>query len=178
MSTPLSDAVLLTLRAGDEVKLTGVLYTARDAAHERLSRALLRGDAPPFDLRGQIIYYAGPSPARPGRPAGSCGPTTAKRMDPYVPLLLENGLKGMIGKGRRSPEVRQAIAEHHAVYLVTIGGAGALLSRHILKMELIAYPELGPEAVYRLEVKDFPAVVAIDATGGDLFSQPSPWYRG
>lgn len=178
MRTPLSDEVVLGLKAGDEVRITGVLYTARDAAHEKLKRLLFEGKELPFDIRGQIIYYAGPTPAKPGHAVGACGPTTSKRMDPYVPLLLEHGLKGMIGKGRRSPSVTQVIAKHYAVYMVTIGGAAALLSRHIHKAEVVAYPELGPEAIHKLTVEEFPAIVASDAYGNDLFAQvKNSWRR-
>ncbi|HHY34988.1 MAG TPA: TRZ/ATZ family protein [Firmicutes bacterium] len=177
IQTPLSDEVVLGLKAGDEVRITGVLYTARDAAHEKLKRLLLEGKELPFDIRGQIIYYAGPTPAKPGRAVGACGPTTSRRMDPYVPLLLAHGLKGMIGKGRRSASVTQAIAQHHAVYMVTIGGAAALLSRHIRKAEVVAYPEMGPEAIYKLTIEEFPAIVATDAYGNDVFAQVSNSWR-
>lgn len=170
MKTPLSDDVVLAFKAGDEVAITGVLYTARDAAHEKLKRLILKGEELPFDIRGQIIYYAGPTPAKPGRAVGACGPTTSRRMDPYVPLLLQHGLKGMIGKGRRSSPVVQAIATHRAVYMVTTGGAAALLSRHIRKAEVVAFPELGPEAIYKLTVEEFPAIVATDAYGNDIFA--------
>ncbi len=157
--------------------ISGVVYTARDAAHQRLVQALDRGEKLPFDPRGQTLYYVGPTPAQPGRVIGSAGPTTSSRMDRYTPPLLAAGIRAMIGKGSRSPEVRKAIAGHRAVYLAATGGAGALLGNTIKKAEVIAYPELGTEAVRRLEVKDLPAVVVNDIHGADLYEQSKAEYR-
>jgi fumarate hydratase subunit beta len=157
------------LRAGDKVLLTGTLYTSRDAAHKRIVSTLEDGGALPFELEGQVIYYAGPCPPAPGKVIGSLGPTTSGRMDSYAPALMSAGLKGMVGKGQRSQEVKDAIRKHGAVYFVAIGGAGALLSRTVTEAEVVAYPELGPEAVYRLSVVDFPAVVGIDVLGNDVY---------
>lgn len=177
MRTPLDDDAVGRLRAGDRVLFSGILYTARDAAHRRLVEALREGGVPPLDLRGQVIYYVGPSPAPPGRPVGAAGPTTAGRMDPYTPALLALGLKGIIGKGRRSPEVRRALVAHKAVYCAAVGGAGALLSRRIRRAEPVLYEDLGPEAVYRLEVEDFPAIVVNDILGNDLYEEGIARYR-
>jgi len=171
ITTPLTDDVIVKLKAGDRVLITGVIYVARDAAHRLIVEALDRGEAPPFDLKGQILYYMGPSPARPGRPIGAAGPTTSGRMDPYSPRLMAEGLKGMIGKGSRRQAVKDAMKQYKAVYFAAIGGAGALISKAIKKSELIAYPELGPEAVLRLEVEDFPATVINDVYGGDLYEE-------
>lgn len=157
--------------------LSGVVYTARDAAHQRLVHALDSGKKLPFDIAGQTLYYAGPSPARPGRIIGSAGPTTSQRMDSYTPRLLAAGLRAMIGKGARSQEVKEAIKRYKAVYLVTIGGAGALLAGAIRRAEVIAYEDLGAEAVWRLEIESFPAIVANDIYGGDLFEQGKRKYR-
>ncbi|NWJ47887.1 MAG: Fe-S-containing hydro-lyase [Chloroflexi bacterium] len=168
--TPLTKEQSLQLKAGDQVLITGTLYTGRDAAHKRFSETLERGEALPVDLNGQIIYYVGPSPAKPGQVIGSAGPTTATRMDSYTPQLLELGLRGMIGKGKRSEAVRDALKKHGAVYFGSIGGLGALLAKCIKKSEVVAYADLGAEAVHRLEVVDFPAVVLCDAHGGDLYS--------
>ncbi len=176
LSAPLTDADVERLRAGDRVLISGTVYTARDAAHARLVELLKRGEPLPFDLEGQIIYFVGPTPAPPGRPIGSAGPTTAYRMDPYSPILIEHGLKAMIGKGKRSPEVREALRRHKAVYLGAVGGAGALLSQRIVSAEVVAYEDLGPEAVRRLVVKDFPAVVVNDAHGGDLYEEGRARY--
>jgi fumarate hydratase subunit beta len=154
-----------------------VVYTARDVAHQRLIQALEKGEGLPLDLKGQTLYYLGPSPAPPGRLIGAAGPTTSSRMDKYTPRLLAAGIRAMMGKGNRSPEVREAIKKHKAVYFVTIGGAGALLSRSIKKVEVIAYDDLGAEAIRRLEVKDFPAIVANDIHGGDLFEQERAKYQ-
>ena len=178
ISTPLSDQVIAGLKAGDRVLLSGVVYTARDAAHKRLVESLLAGRALPLPLSGQVIYYAGPAPTRPGQIIGPAGPTTASRMDSFTLPLLEAGLKGMVGKGNRSPEVRQAIVNHRAVYLVAVGGAAALISQRIVKMDLVAYEDLGTEAIYRLEFLDVPLVVANDMHGGDLFEQGMAAYRG
>jgi len=166
---PLSDADVEQLKAGDRVRISGVLYTARDAAHARMRALLERGAPLPFDVRGQIIYYTGPSPARPGEVVGSIGPTTASRMDPYTPALLALGLKGTIGKGCRGPAVREALRRHKAVYFGAIGGAGAVLSRFVRALEIVAWEDLGTEAVRRLEVEGFPAIVINDCWGGDLY---------
>jgi fumarate hydratase subunit beta len=177
IQTPLTDEVILKLKAGDLVLITGVMYTARDMAHKFLVEGHKKGDKLPFDLRGQILYYTGPTPAPPGKPIGSAGPTTSYRMDKYTPYLLELGLKGMIGKGSRGEGVKDAIKKHKAVYFAAIGGAGALISKAIRKADVIAYPELGTEAVMRLEVEDFPAVVANDIYGGDLYQTGVEKYR-
>ncbi len=166
---PLTDEVVGELHVGDEVEISGEIYVARDAAHKRFDAALDKGEALPFDLRGQMLYYMGPTPAPEGRPIGSAGPTTAGRIDVYTPRLLALGLKGMIGKGNRSPAVREAMQKYRAVYLLAIGGAGALLSRYIQASEVIAYPELGAEAVRKLRVENFPVVVGNDIYGGDIF---------
>lgn len=176
LTPPLDDETIQKLNAGDRVSITGVIYTARDAAHKRMVEALERGEALPIPLQGQIIYYMGPSPARPGRPIGSAGPTTSGRMDPYVPALLAQGLKGMIGKGNRSPQVREALKKYRAVYLGATGGAGALIARTIEKAEVVAYEDLGAEAVRRLEVVDFPAVVINDIHGRDLYEEGKAKY--
>lgn len=177
VSSPIDAAVLEKLTVGTRVLISGALYTARDAAHRRLVDALARGEKLPLDLKGQTLYYMGPSPARPGEVIGSAGPTTSGRMDRYTPPLLEAGLKVMLGKGGRSSDVVEAIKKHRAVYLATIGGAGALLAEAIKKAEVIAYEDLGAEAIMRLEVKDFPAVVAVDMYGGDLFKQGRARYQ-
>jgi fumarate hydratase subunit beta len=174
---PLTEKTLAGLKAGDNILLSGVLYVARDAAHKRMTKSLEKGEPLPFDVEGQTLYYMGPSPAPPGRPIGSAGPTTAARMDMYTPRLLAAGLKGMIGKGVRSAEVKDAMIKHQAVYLAAIGGAGALISRTILKSEVVAYKDLGPEALLRLEVKDFPATVINDIYGGDLYEEGKAKYR-
>ena len=157
--------------------ISGVVYTARDAAHQRLIQALEKGEKLPFDLKGQTLYYMGPSPARPGQAIGAAGPTTSRRMDSYTPRLIAAGIRAMMGKGSRSPEVKEAIKKYRAVYFATIGGAGALLSKSVKKAEVIAYEELGAEAVLRLNVKDFPAIVANDIYGGDLFEQGKAKYQ-
>ena len=169
ITPPLTDEVIMKLKSGDRVLLTGVIYTGRDMAHKFLVEGHEKGEKPPFDLKDQILYYTGPTPAPPGKPIGSAGPTTSYRMDKYTPYLLELGLKGMIGKGPRGQGVKDAIKKHKAVYFAAIGGAGALISKAIRKAEVIAYPELGTEAVMRLEVEDFPAVVVNDIYGGDLY---------
>ncbi|MCL6449883.1 MAG: Fe-S-containing hydro-lyase [Acetobacteraceae bacterium] len=171
LKTPLDDRAVAALSAGDRVLITGHLYTARDAAHERLVKALEAGQRLPFDLAGQIIYYVGPSPAKPGRVIGSAGPTTSGRMDPYTPALLERGLKGMIGKGSRSAAVREALKKYNAVYFAAVGGAAALITKCIVGCELVAYEDLGPEAIRRLRVERFPVVVINDARGGDLYEE-------
>lgn len=177
ITTPLSDADIKNLRAGDRVSISGVIYTGRDAAHKNLVNAVKAGEPLPVDFKDQIIFYVGPTPAKPGKPIGSCGPTTSGRMDSYTPVLLELGLKGMIGKGPRSKEVIEAMRKHGAVYFAAIGGAGAVIARSVKKSEIVAYPELGPEAVYRLEVEDFPCIVAIDAEGNNLYETGVEKYR-
>jgi len=177
ITTPLTEETVAGLRAGDRVLITGTIYVARDAAHKRLAALLEKGKELPFDPRGQIIYYMGPSPARPGRVVGAAGPTTSGRIDPYTPALLRAGLKGMIGKGNRSPEVRRAIQEYRAVYFAAIGGAGALISRSITASEVVAYPELGAEALLRMQVEDFPAIVVNDIYGGDAYEEGKRTYR-
>ena len=169
IKAPISKEDALSLKSGDYVYITGTIYTARDAAHKRMQEALDRGEPLPIDLKNNIIYYMGPSPAREGRPIGSAGPTTASRMDRYTPQLLDLGLGGMIGKGKRSPEVIEGIVRNGAVYFAAVGGAGALLSKCITKSEVIAYDDLGTEAVRRLTVENFPAIVVIDAEGNNLY---------
>lgn len=174
---PLTDEAIKGLKTGDDVLLSGVVYVARDAAHKRMIEALESGEPLPFDIRGQTIYYMGPSPARRGQVIGSAGPTTSGRMDSYSPRLLAEGLKGMIGKGMRSRGVKDAIKQYKAVYFAVVGGAGALASRNISKSEVIAYEELGAEAVRRLEVADFPVRVINDIYGGDLYQEGKARYR-
>jgi fumarate hydratase subunit beta len=169
ISLPLTDETISSLKAGDAVLLSGTLYVARDAAHKRLVEQIDRDLPLPFDIKGQMLYYMGPSPTPPGGIIGAAGPTTAKRMDPYTPRLLAFGLKGMIGKGVRSAEVKEAMKKHGAVYFGATGGAGALLSGCIVKSEVIAYPDLGPEAILKIEVKDFPVTVIVDNNGTDLY---------
>lgn len=169
IETPLSDNDIINLRTGDKVLINGVIYTARDAAHKRIVEALDSGGKLPFDLNGQVIYYAGPSPAKPGSVIGSCGPTTSSRMDAYTPKLIQHGLKGMIGKGKRSKEVKEAIMTYKCVYFAAVGGIAALLSKTIIESEIIAYPDLEPESVRRLAVKNFPVIVAIDIYGKDIY---------
>lgn len=171
LKTPLTDEDLERLKTGDRVLISGVIYTARDAAHKRMVELLDSGRELPFDIRGQVIYYAGPSPAKPGAVIGSCGPTTSYRMDVYTPKLIERGLKGMIGKGTRSREVKESMIDHKAVYFAAIGGLGALLAKTVKEAEVIAYPDLGPEAIRRLVVENFPAIVAIDVRGEDIYSR-------
>lgn len=168
ISLPLDKAEIASLKAGDEVLLSGILYTARDAAHKRMIAAIKGRKKLPFALKNELIYYCGPTPAQRGRPIGSCGPTTSSRMDEFTPALLRKGLKGMIGKGKRSNQVKQAIKKHQAVYFLAIGGIGALLSRCVKKAEVIAYKDLGPEAIHKLEVKDFPVIVGIDTKGRSI----------
>jgi fumarate hydratase subunit beta len=176
VSPPLSDADVESLKAGDRVRVTGVLYTARDAAHARLLPLMESGQALPVELRGQIIYYTGPSPARPGDVVGSIGPTTGGRMDKYTPGLLSLGLKGTIGKGARSQAVKDALREHKGVYFGAIGGAGAVLSRFVKKLDVVAYEDLGTEAIRRLEVLGFPVIVINDCHGGDLYEDGMAQY--
>jgi len=173
-----SEEVIRSLNAGDPVLLSGTLYTARDAAHKRMIEALERGDELPIPLEREVIYYVGPTPARPGRVIGAAGPTTAYRVDPYTPQLIERGLGGMIGKGWRGPEVRACIARHACVYMAAIGGAGALLGQRITAAEVIAYGDLGTEAVRKLTVKDFPAIVINDTHGVDFYEvAQAPWRK-
>jgi len=177
VTLPFTEELVRELRAGDRLLLSGTLYVARDAAHKRMIEALDRGESLPLEIRGATIYFMGPSPARPGRPMGAGGPTTASRMDPYSPRLIELGLKAMIGKGKRSTAVRQSLQEHNAVFLGGVGGAGALLSKAVISAEVIAYDDLGPEALRRLEVKDLPVTVVDDATGRDLYEEGRAKYR-
>ena len=169
--TPLTDEVVGKLRAGDSVLITGTIYTARDAAHKRLIEALERGERFPIDLKGQIIYYAGPSPAPPGKPIGSVGPTTSYRMDSFAPKTMELGLKGMIGKGPRSKDVVESMKKYGAVYFAAVGGAGALLAKCVKEARVVAYEDLGAEAITELLVENFPAIVAIDCKGNDLYAR-------
>jgi fumarate hydratase subunit beta len=177
ITPPLTDDVIMNLKAGDRVLISGVMYTGRDMAHKYMVEAHAKGEQLPFDIKGQILYYTGPTPAPPGKPIGSAGPTTSYRMDKYTPTLLELGLKGMIGKGPRGQAVKDAIKQHTAIYFAAIGGAGALISKAIRKAEVIAYPELGTEAVMRLEVEDFPAIVVNDVYGADLYQIGVEKYR-
>jgi fumarate hydratase subunit beta len=177
LTAPLAPESIPALRAGQRVILSGVVYTARDAAHRRLAEALQAGQELPIPVAGQVIYYVGPAPARPGDVIGPAGPTTAGRVDLYTPALLAHGLKGMIGKGKRSAAVRQAIVTYAAVYFVMVGGAAALIAQCIRRSSLVAYPDLGPEAIYRLEVEALPMVVANDMYGADLFEMGQAEYR-
>ena len=177
LTPPLTDKDVEKLKAGDKVLITGVLYTARDAAHKRFIELLDKGEKLPFDVKGQLIYYVGPTPAKPGQVIGSAGPTTSGRMDAYTPRLLELGLKGTIGKGQRSAEVVEAMKKYKAVYLAAVGGAAALIAKTIKKAEIVAYEDLGPEAIRRLEVVDFPAIVVNDINGNDLFRIGVERYR-
>jgi fumarate hydratase subunit beta len=174
---PLTEETIKTLRSGDNLLLSGIIYVARDAAHKRLLENLKKGEKLPFDIKGQLIYYMGPSPARPGQVIGAAGPTTSGRMDSYTALLLEQGLKGMIGKGSRSKAVKEAMLKHKAVYLGAIGGAGALISKTILKSEVIAFAELGAEAIRKIKVEKFPATVINDIYGGDLYEEGKAKYQ-
>lgn len=177
IDTPLNEEVIKNLKIGDSVLISGVIYTGRDSAHKRLIETLDQGNDLPIDIRGQIIYYAGPAPAKPGRPIGSIGPTTSYRMDPFAPRLIELGLKGMIGKGNRSEEVKRALVQYKAVYFGAIGGAAALMAKSVQKAEVVAYEDLGPEAIRRLEVENFPAVVVNDCHGGDLYQEGMATYQ-
>jgi len=171
LTTPLSEEDTRGLKAGDVVYLSGVIYTARDAAHKRLVDLIEKGEELPFDLEGSVIYFVGPTPPKPGDPIGSAGPTTSYRMDSFSPTMLKNGSRGMIGKGKRSQEVKDACVEYGGIYFGATGGAGALLGKRIKSAEVIAYPELGPEAVRRIEVEDFPVTVVNDTHGNDLYQQ-------
>ncbi len=177
ITTPLSEGTIEKLKAGDKVLLSGVIYTARDTAHKRFIDTLQSGGSLPLEIKGQVIYYCGPSPVLPGRVIGAVGPTTSGRMDVYTPTLLALGLKGMIGKGKRSQAVKDAIVKHRAVYFGATGGAGALLSKAVVSYEVVAYEELGPEAVARLVVKDFPLFVINDMAGNDLYEMGTVKYR-
>jgi len=177
LTTPLTNETMEQLHAGDKVSITGIIFVGRDAAHKRLVAALAAGQPLPFDPQGQIIYYMGPSPAKPGYPIGSAGPTTSGRMDPYAPKMMEAGLKGMVGKGNRSLPVRQAMQEHKAVYFGAIGGAGALIAKSIKDAEIVAYEDLGAEALRRLTVEDFPAIVINDIYGGDAYEEGLRQYN-
>ncbi len=177
IETPITKDISRTLRAGDYVYITGDIYTARDAAHRRMDEALEKGEPLPLDVADQTIYYMGPSPAREGRPIGSAGPTTASRMDKYTPRLLDMGLSAMIGKGKRSPQVLEAIIRNESVYMAAVGGAGALLSKCIISSEIVAYEDLGAEAVRRLTVKDFPVIVVVDCEGNNLYETAVKEYQ-
>lgn len=174
---PLDDKTVRSLKAGDSVLLSGSLYTGRDAAHKRLIELLDKGEKLPIDIDGQVIYYVGPAPAQPGHPVGSAGPTTSYRMDPYTPRLIELGLKGMVGKGKRNQAVINAMKKHGAVYFGAVGGAAALIAKSITKVEVVAYPDLGAEAIHRFEIKDFPAVVLIDAEGNNMYEIGPALYK-
>lgn len=176
IKTPLDDQTVKQLKAGDKVLLSGVIYTARDAAHIRLIDTLKRGDKLPIDLAGQIIYYVGPAPAKPGQVIGACGPTTSYRMDGMSPALIALGLRGMIGKGTRDQAVIDAMIKHGAIYFAAIGGAGALIAKSVVASEVVCYDDLGPEAIRRLTVKDFPAIVVIDADGNNLYQTERARY--
>lgn len=171
LSTPLSDEDIMSLKAGDILLISGVIYTARDAAHKKLVELMDKDEPLPVELEGQVIYYVGPTPAKPGQVIGSAGPTTSGRMDAYTPQMLSKGMKACIGKGNRSRVVKDALCKYRGVYLAAVGGAGALLSKKITGCEMVAYSELGPEAIHRLEVKDFPVTVINDAHGNDLYEE-------
>ena len=177
ITLPLTDESVEKLHIGDDVRLTGVIYTARDAAHRRIIEALEKGQPLPFDIRGQVIYYVGPTPPKPGQIIGSAGPTTSMRLDRYTPSLLAAGVKGIIGKGGRGSAVREALKQHKAVYFLAVGGTGALLARQIKKVDVVAYEDLGTEAVRRLEVEDFPVIVCNDIYGGDLLEEGKARYK-
>lgn len=177
INTPLTEDTLKNLKAGDRVSISGVIYTGRDAAHKRMVQALEEGKKLPVDLSGQIIYYVGPCPAKPGQALGSCGPTTSGRMDSYAPTFLNLGLKGMIGKGPRAQSVIDSMIKNEAVYFAAIGGAAAVIASSVKKADVVAYPDLGPEAIYRLEVEDFPCIVVIDSQGNDLYKTGPEQYK-
>lgn len=169
IKTPLTEETVKDLKAGDSVRISGYIYTARDAAHKRMTEALARGENLPFDIRDQIVYYVGPSPTKPGQVVGSAGPTTSGRMDKYTPTLIREGMRGMIGKGFRSQDVIDACKENGAIYFTAVGGAAVVIAASIIGEEMIAYEDLGPEAIRRYEVKDFPAIVCIDTEGNDFY---------
>lgn len=177
VTTPLNEDVISKWRSGDKILISGIIYTGRDAAHKRLVELIDKGESLPFDVKGQIIYFVGPTPARPGRAVGSAGPTTSYRMDAYSPRLIERGLKGMIGKGSRSKEVIEAMMKHKCVYMTAVGGAGALISRCIKSSEIIAYDDLGPEAIRKMEVENLPVIVVNDTSGNDLYQEGIKKYR-
>jgi len=177
ITTPLNEEKVIQLKAGELVSITGHIYTARDAAHKRIFELIKKGQKSPIELKGQIIFYAGPAPAKPGYPCGSVGPTTSYRMDPYTPTLLNKGLKGMIGKGLRSQEVIESMKKNKAVYFGAVGGAAALIARSIKKSEVVAYEDLGAEVIHRYYVEDFPAIVIIDCQGNNLYETEPPKYR-
>lgn len=177
ITTPITEDVTVDLKSGDYVYITGTIYVARDAAHKRMIEALDRGEELPINIKDATIYYMGPSPAREGRPIGSAGPTTASRMDKYTPALLELGMRGMIGKGRRTEAVRESMMKNQAVYFAAVGGAGALLSKSILQAEVIAYEDLGTEAIRKLEIKDFPVIVVMDCEGNNLYDKAIEQYK-
>ncbi len=177
ITTPVSDDVIAELRAGDSIYITGYLYTGRDSAHKKLIDLVDQGQELPIDVKGQLIYYVGPTPARPGKVIGSAGPTTSYRMDSFAPTLHRLGLKGTIGKGTRSEEVRESLKTNKGVYLAAVGGAGALISKSIVEAEVIAYPELGPEAIRRVKVENFPCIVINDMYGGDLYAEGKEEYQ-
>ena len=177
ITTPVTDDVIAKMKAGDRVYITGTLLCGRDSAHKKLVDLIKEGKELPIDIKGQLIYYVGPTPARPGKAIGSAGPTTSYRMDSYAPILHSLGLKGSIGKGSRSKEVKEAMRKHKAVYLASVGGAGALISKSIESSDIVAYTELGPEAIRRVKVKDFPCIVINDMYGGDLYEEGKKKYR-
>jgi fumarate hydratase subunit beta len=177
ITTPVSDDVIAQLRAGDSIFITGYLYTGRDSAHKKLIDLVDQGQELPIDVKGQLIYYVGPTPARPGNVIGSAGPTTSYRMDSFAPTLHKLGLKGTIGKGKRSEEVKESLKTYKGVYLAAVGGAGALISKSIVEAEVIAYPELGPEAIRRVKVENFPCIVINDMYGGDLYAEGKAKYQ-
>lgn len=177
LTTPLAEADVIGLRAGDRVLISGTIYTARDVAHRRLVALIEKGEDLPLKLEGQLIYYTGPTPATRGRATGAAGPTTSSRMDRFTPALLAGGVMAVMGKGERSKAVAAALREHGAVYLAAVGGAGAMLAERILRAEVVAYPELGTEAIHRFEVMDFPAIVAIDSRGGNIYESGRAQYR-
>jgi len=177
LKTPLENATIEELKAGDKVRISGILYTARDAAHKRLIEMVEAGNDLPFDVKGQLLYYVGPTPAKPGQAIGSAGPTTSYRMDTYAPTLIKMGLKGTIGKGSRSKEVIEAMKEYRAVYFAAVGGAAALIAKTIKKVEIIAFEDLGTEAIRKMEVENFPAIVVNDTNGGDLYDIGREKYK-
>jgi fumarate hydratase subunit beta len=176
ITAPLAEGKIIQLKAGDLVKITGHIYAARDAAHRRIFELIKKGQKLPIDLEGQIIFYAGPTPAKPGYPCGSVGPTTSYRIDPYTPPLLDKGLKGMIGKGFRSKEVIDSMKKNRAVYFAAVGGTAALIARSVKRSEVIAYEDLGAEAIYKFYVEDFPVIVVIDSAGNNLYETEPPKY--
>ena len=177
ITTPLNEEKVIRLKAGDLVKITGHIYVARDAAHRRIFELIKKGQNLPIELKGQIIFYAGPTPAKPGYTCGSVGPTTSYRMDPYTPPLLDRGLKGMIGKGLRSKEVIESIKKNKAIYFAAVGGTAALIARRVKKSEIIAYEDLGAEAIHKFYVEDFPAIVVVDSAGNNLYETEPPKYK-